>query len=610
MAKKETLYLDVDSNIKSVTAEQKKFNQELKGTKKGLEDVNAEGKEIVAEMQFLGVSLNGVKAGFNTAASAAKFLFKSIKVGIISTGIGALLVAFASLATFLTQTKKGAEILERAFAGVGAAVRVITDRIANFGKGIGQVLSGKIFTGLTNMKNSFIGIGREIKGDTLLAIALTTQLQILTDSERNLNVETAKRRTEIEKLKLIAEDVTKSEEERVKAAKDAFKIENDILNQRTKNAEKAIEIQKSQNNLKKDEKEDLDALAEKEIALANIQGESFTKQIELNNKINAIQAEIKAKELARIEEQRLKNAEAAKQRIEELEKIRKKREETENTTKELALEVERLTATSAKNQALRDLEREKARKDAELKEIKDKKEHAKRKALIDEWYLGRQLEIASMATINVNENETLSAEIIARNNALQLTDAKEQAKALLKIDQDKYMASEEFLTLSEKAQNSIIKRFANEQVAMDKKFDDEKLDNELAAYSQLSGALSSLFGDNKELAAASAIIDTYAGANKAFALGGPVGFVTGAAIIAQGLNNVSKIYATDVGGSGGGGSTPAQATAAPPSPQMMAGGLFSLQGSTANQPVKAFVVSDDITNSQNSLALIRRRATI
>ena len=230
MATKETLYIDVESNIKSVTSEQKKFNKELEGTKKGLEDVNTEGRDAVSEMQFLGVSLNGVKAGFNTATRAAKFLFSSIKVGIISTGIGALLVAFGSLATFLTQTKKGAELLERAFAGIGAAVRVVTDRIANFGKGIGQVLSGKVMRGLTNMKNSFIGIGTEIKSDTLLAIGLTTQLQILADSERSLNVETAKRRTEIEKLKLIAEDVTKSEEERVKAAKEAFDIENNLLN--------------------------------------------------------------------------------------------------------------------------------------------------------------------------------------------------------------------------------------------------------------------------------------------------------------------------------------------------------------------------------------------
>ena len=40
---------------------------------------------------------------------------------------------------------------------------------------------------------------------------------------------------------------------------------------------------------------------------------------------------------------------------------------------------------------------------------------------------------------------------------------------------------------------------------------------------------------------ASALADTFAGANKAFAQGGVTGFVTGAAIVAQGLGNVQKI---------------------------------------------------------------------
>ena len=61
-------------------------------------------------------------------------------------------------------------------------------------------------------------------------------------------------------------------------------------------------------------------------------------------------------------------------------------------------------------------------------------------------------------------------------------------------------------------------------------------------------AFSSLAGQNKGVALASArlaqvaaLIDMYAGANKAFAQGGVLGFVTGAAIIAQGLANVAQI---------------------------------------------------------------------
>jgi hypothetical protein len=138
---------------------------------------------------------------------------------------------------------------------------------------------------------------------------------------------------------------------------------------------------------------------------------------------------------------------------------------------------------------------------------------------------------------------------------------------------------------------------------------EENAEAQLAAFSGLANALSGLAGDNKELAAAGAIIDTYAGANKAFAQGGVAGFVTGAAIIAAGLANLQKIYATDVGsgGSGGGGRGTAAAT---PAPQMLSG-AFTLGGDVGStEPIQAYVVADDMTNTQNKLATIRRRATI
>ena len=136
----------------------------------------------------------------------------------------------------------------------------------------------------------------------------------------------------------------------------------------------------------------------------------------------------------------------------------------------------------------------------------------------------------------------------------------------------------------------------------------ENLNQQLSAFSGLAGALSSLAGDNKELAVASAIISTFAGANKAFEQGGTIGFVTAAAVIASGLANVQKIMSTDVGAGGGGGGGGGAAVAAP-APQMMSG-AFEIQGGVKPEPTRAYVVTDEMTNSQNQLANIRRRATI
>jgi len=134
----------------------------------------------------------------------------------------------------------------------------------------------------------------------------------------------------------------------------------------------------------------------------------------------------------------------------------------------------------------------------------------------------------------------------------------------------------------------------------------ENADAQIQAYSDLAGALSSLAGDNKALAVAQATIDTYAGANKAFAQGGVAGFVTGAAIVAAGLSNIRKILSTEVPG-GTNPPTPSTDTGTP-APQVLSG-AFTLGGGEA-QPVQAYVVTDDMTNNQNKLANIRRRATI
>jgi len=172
----------------------------------------------------------------------------------------------------------------------------------------------------------------------------------------------------------------------------------------------------------------------------------------------------------------------------------------------------------------------------------------------------------------------------------------------------------EELQTAYKLKKEMARKSGMDTTAIEKEFNKQKslliqenVNTQLEAFSGLAGALSSLAGENKALAVASAVIDTYVGANKAFAVAGPAGFLSGAAIIAAGLNNVRTIMQTDVPNSGGGGgvSAPAQ----PPAPQMMSG-AFDLSGGLEPEPTRAYVVTDEMTNSQNQLANIRRRATI
>ena len=122
-------------------------------------------------------------------------------------------------------------------------------------------------------------------------------------------------------------------------------------------------------------------------------------------------------------------------------------------------------------------------------------------------------------------------------------------------------------------------------------------------------------GQQKAFKVAEALITTYQMASLAYKdgleAGGPYGLVLGpiaaGVAAAAGLANVRQILAQDVGGGGGGGAP--SAISETPAPQMMSG-AFELTGGQEVEPARAYVVSDDITDSQNGLAIIRRRATI
>ena len=85
-------------------------------------------------------------------------------------------------------------------------------------------------------------------------------------------------------------------------------------------------------------------------------------------------------------------------------------------------------------------------------------------------------------------------------------------------------------------------------------------------------------------------------------------FITAGSVLASGLANVKRIFSVDVGGGASGGSTPSISEGTP-APEMLSG-RFELGQMEEQQPVQAYVVTDSLTDNQNKLAYIRRRATI
>tara|TARA_R110002020_G_scaffold209230_2_gene415202 strand:+ start:14720 stop:16876 length:2157 start_codon:yes stop_codon:yes gene_type:complete len=113
----------------------------------------------------------------------------------------------------------------------------------------------------------------------------------------------------------------------------------------------------------------------------------------------------------------------------------------------------------------------------------------------------------------------------------------------------------------------------------------------------------------KAIQASQAIINTFVGATRAVADLGPIaGPIAAGAIVLGGLASVRQIYAQDVGGGGGGGGGDApdvESTSAPKT------GSFTLSGEADKQDtIKAYVVTDEVTDSQSQLEDIRQQATI
>ena len=89
-------------------------------------------KKGAAALKGIGLGIiDGIK-GLKTFRIRSIATFKSLKVAIASTGIGLLVLAIGSLVTYFTQTQKGADKLKQAFAGVGATISVLVDRLSTF----------------------------------------------------------------------------------------------------------------------------------------------------------------------------------------------------------------------------------------------------------------------------------------------------------------------------------------------------------------------------------------------------------------------------------------------------------------------------------------------
>ena len=155
-------------------------------------------------------------------------------------------------------------------------------------------------------------------------------------------------------------------------------------------------------------------------------------------------------------------------------------------------------------------------------------------------------------------------------------------------------AEEKRLELIEKNKQAEIER-----AELKKELEEQNMET----VNQALSGVASLIGENtafaKATAIAQAVMDTYAGANKALAQGGLFGAIGAAGIIASGLANVKNIASTEIPTPPSGSVSSAPA---PPSFNIVGAApenqLAQAIGEQEQKPVKAFVVSSEVSNQQ------------
>ena len=452
-------------------------------------EVSKDAKGLASEFKVMGVSLNDVKRGMQSVGLAAKKSFATIRAGIMSTGIGALVIAVASLVSFFTNTKRGADALSQAFTGLGAVVDVLTDRMSKVGETLFNIFNQPLLKTLKDVKGAFTGITDEVGKEVTAMVELKKRTQELRDADNEFMVQKANTRREIEKARLIAEDESKSAEERLENLKKALELEAETTEKEVALAQERMKIQEEEMKLSENSAEDERELAQLRARVIETETASVRMRRRVVTEVNSLEREIHAERM-----QRLNDLKAA-----------------------------------------------------------------------DKERMGNVIKMPGLA--------------------------EKSAKGIIKADNqvlENYLAGNK------------ARKESDEMIAKAK----------ISSYSQMLTAISNFAGESKELAVASAVMSTYEGANAVFTdktLPTVAKFPMAAAVIINGLANVKRILSTDVPGGGGGGSAPGDTGT--PAPEMLSG-RFTLGGGEEAQPVQAYVVTDDMTNNQNKLANIRRRATI
>lgn len=239
---------------------------------------------------------------------------KALAANPIVLVITALVGALTLLYKAFTSTNDGADKMEQIFAGIGAVIDVLRDRVLKIAGAIAKFFSGDFKGAIQDAKSAVSGLGDEIAGEFRKAQEATAMLQEVEDAMRSLGVTRAKLNRDLAQAKELITDENASYADKKKAIEQVREAEGKQTAQELENAKKKLEAIKARNALSDISDERMQEEADAQAAVYALEEKSASDIRALNKQSRAIEKQEEAK---RKEEQQ-KAAEEERKRKEEL----------------------------------------------------------------------------------------------------------------------------------------------------------------------------------------------------------------------------------------------------------------------------------------------------
>ena len=555
---------------------------------KGIDKATTSTKKLADETKEVGGATTTAKKGFKGLGTAVK----GVGIALKAAGIGLIIAIFASLKEAVERNQTAMDGLNNVMTTISTTfnqvVTVLTDVVDWVTQseerfdGLGKVLTGIVTLSLTPMKLSFFGLKLGIQ-----QLMLAWEDSFLGGGDAG-------------KIKTLRADIlnTKNDLEAVGTA--ALKAGKDIGD-----------------NLG-------DAIGEIG-AIYEVASDGISK-ISVKGNFEQAKATTAATKAAMFAQEEFAKLNAEKLREAEL--LRQIRDDETKTYAERIQANTELKKSLEEQQVLQTEQIQKQITAAQL--LVDQNGNDENKLALMQAQ-NAQLELEETITGQLSEQKTnqvgLEKELLETQNQLraeglsgierELEELKTAYELKVEMARKAGVDTKAITTQYEKDVTDVKKTESDKQISIEKAKKDMQFDMANQGLQILSDAAGEGTAIAKAAAIAQATISGVQGVQNAFtaananigATAGTFGVypVTMAALAGTfAAMNIAKIAS---GGAPAPPSTTTPPTTSIPAPQMMSG-AFDISGGVAPEPVQAFVLTDSMTNSQNQLANIRRRATI